>query len=472
MSFIDERRVQTREKRLTTLSNYNGTLKGINDEVDVSEIKQKIRTLSQSNYDEILYALNALSFIDETAIVIHGVIGCAASILEQNSSRNVHWYSSNLNERDTILGGDEKLRKTVLRAYEEVHARLIFIVGTPVVAINNDDVNSVILELEDEIDAKVVYITTDGFKTKTPVTGYDIVLHSLLRNVVDRTAIDTTEKRDFINVVTLSENAKNVASIVKILKDLDINFQLLPRFSDVNSIKKAGYAKATITLNPDEGEYFAKELEEVFGVKYIKSSVPIGFRGSRHFIQKLSKALGIEEKANEYIRKQEEELDKRINRKLLDGKSVFLDIDLASAIHFTEFIEKIGGEVGGLGIRYIDTNNRDNLKKINSLNNSIPVIVANGQLFEKYNVLKKNEVDYYISFDNQAGYLAQYANVSISLEASTYLGYEGVEELVKIIENVKNRGDFYDYLRNRDNSKIKLSWLRKSANWFVKQEVN
>ena len=471
MSFIDERKALTREKRLSALSHYDGSFQNLADEVQGAEIKQRIRTLSQSTYDEILYALQTLSGIEETAIIVHGAIGCAASILRQNQLGQVHWYSTNLNERDTILGGDEKLRKAVLRAYEEVHAKVIFIVGTPVVAINNDDVNSVILELEEEICAKIISIATDGFKTKAPATGYDIVLHSLLRYVVDRGAINNAEKEDFINVVTLSENKENVAAIVKILRDLEIPFQLLPQYADVRNIERAGKARATITLNPDEGGYFAKELEEVFGVRYIRTSVPIGLRGTRHLILKLARELGMEQRAKRYIEAQEGQAEKLLHRKPLDGKSVFLDIDLANAIHFTDLIEKLGGEVYELGVPYIDLENRENLSKLTTLGNAVPVVVANGQLFEKANILHKKQPDYYISLKGQVGFAAEEGSIPVSIRNAGYIGYEGIAKFVNILERAKEGTGVYDFRANKQDPLYKTSWLNKSSNWYVKQEV-
>ena len=163
-----------------------------------TEIRQKIRTFSQISYDEILFAVRAVSKIEQSAIIVHGSIGCSASGIYFNQEKNIHWYSTNLNERDTILGGDEKLRKAVVRACEEQNPEVVFIVGSPVVAINNDDINAIILELEAELNVMIISIYTDGFKTKAPVGGYDIVSHSLLRHIVEREA---GEKEDFIKLI-------------------------------------------------------------------------------------------------------------------------------------------------------------------------------------------------------------------------------------------------------------------------------
>jgi nitrogenase molybdenum-iron protein alpha chain len=471
MSFIEERKALTREKRLSTLSHYDGTLESLSDEVQGAEIKQRLRTFTQSTYDEILYAIQALSGIEDIAIIVHGSVGCAASGVYYNQLRNIQWYSTNLNERDTILGGDEKLRRAVLRAQEETNAKAIFIVGTPVVAINNDDVNSVILELEDELGVKLISVSTDGFKTKAPVSGYDMVLHSLLRYVVDRGAKDNGEKEDFINVVSISENRENVAAILQILRDLEIPYQLLPQFAGIEQIERAGKARATITLNSDQGGYFAQELQEVFGVPYIKTSVPIGLRGTRHWITKLAKELGIEEKAKKYVEQQEEAVEKLVHVKPLEGKNVFLNIDLASAIHFTYLIERLGGNVNGISVPYVDLENRENLKKLHSLSKVTTWIVANGQPFEKANVLSKKPADFYISLEEQTAFAASQSAVPVSLKQTGILGYEGLKNFVKRLERSNHLLGSYPLRQEEKTPFYKASWLRKSSNWYVKQEV-
>lgn len=466
MSFIEERKALTREKRLSTLSHYNGSLEQLRNDVKGTEIRQRIRTFSQVTNDEILFAIRLLSKVEQSAIVVHGAVGCAASGIYFHEEKNLHWYSTNLNERDTILGGDEKLRKAVIRAYEEQNPKVIFIVGTPVVAINNDDVNSCILELEEELDVKIVSIYTDGFKTKTPTTGYDIVLHALLRYVVER---NPKEKEDFINVVTVSENKEDIAAVVKILKDLDIAYQLVPQYSSIEKIRKSGSAKGTICLNADEGEYFAKGLEELTGVPYIRTESPIGVRGTRHFIRKLAKALAIEEKAAEYIKTREEVL-KNVQRELFAGRSVFLDTKLALTENLVDFVESLGGKIAGIAVTYVDLNNRSVIEKLDSFVNATPVVVANGQPFEKANLLSKEHIDFYISTEEDVAFAAQQGSIPVSLAHSPIFGYEGIRQFVGLIEKSEATEGIRKLILEQ-NAFYKASWLKKSSNWYVKQEV-
>ena len=107
MSFIDERKALTREKRISTLSHYNGTLETLADEVKGAEIKQRIRTFSQASEDEVLNALRVLTKIEKVAVIVHGGAGCAASGIYFNEEKNNSWYTTGLNEKDTILGGDK-----------------------------------------------------------------------------------------------------------------------------------------------------------------------------------------------------------------------------------------------------------------------------------------------------------------------------------------------------------------------------
>jgi nitrogenase molybdenum-iron protein alpha chain len=45
MSFLDEKRALSREKRLGTVSNYNGSLEAFVQDIGDTEIKQRVRTL-------------------------------------------------------------------------------------------------------------------------------------------------------------------------------------------------------------------------------------------------------------------------------------------------------------------------------------------------------------------------------------------------------------------------------------------
>ncbi|SEA20182.1 nitrogenase molybdenum-iron protein alpha chain [Pseudobutyrivibrio sp. ACV-2] len=464
MSFLDERKALTREKRLSALSHFHGTLEGLIDETSGAEIKQRVRTFSQIHIDETINAFEVLSKIEDAAIIVNGSVGCG-NIGLINAGENYNWYSTNLVERDTILGGDDKLREAVLRANEEQHPKAIFIIGTPVVAINNDDINSVILELEDEVGVPIISIYTDGFKTKTPVTGYDIVTHSLLKYVVDKFI---EEKEDFINIISFSESIEDIEAVTESFEALNINYQVIPRFSSIEDIKAASRARATVVLNPEEGEYLAKELEEVFNVPYIASEAPIGFRGTKKFLLKLATFLNIEDKAIKYVDEIEEELTKSLTKDLLADKKVFVDASFSRIPAYARFLQYLGGTIVGIGSPFIDLENRKQIGKLDFLSKGTTVVIGNGQYFEKANAISKSETDLYITEYTGGSFAIDEGAAVVSTNKIETYGFKGVlvlhDAIVKALRFVEKA--------DVEESIYKASWKRRSGNWYVKQEVS
>lgn len=463
MSFTEDRKILTREKRISTLSHYNGTVGALVKEISEGGAGQKIRTFSQSAYDEIICALQAVSSIRDAAVVIHGVIGCSIAGIYFNSRQRLHVYSTNLSERDAVLGSEEKLRDAIIRAAKEQHPKVIFIVQTPVVSINNDDVNSVILELEEELSVKLISIYTDGFKSKCHDNGYDIVLHSLLRYVVDGEAAKN-EKDEVLNVISLSENIESLGAVVQIMEELKIKYRILPRLSSIEKIKQAGKAKASVVLNPDEGAYFAEQLEEVYGVKYLSCNAPIGIENTGEFIRKIAGEFGKEAEALEYISKKEAELEKAFFETHLQDKTFFLDMPLCRIPSFMDLIEGLGGTVTGIGVPYADKRNRKILEQLSGKRGELPLIIGKEQPFEKINFLAKNRTDFYLTTEAGTGFAAEQGCIPVNVGVISIFGYEGVRCLIKALRKKRTE-------RQKEDSVYKPMWLKRSGGWFVKQEV-
>ena len=464
MSFLDERKALTREKRLSALSHFHGTLEGLIDETSGAEIKQRIRTFTQIHVDETIYAFDVLSTIEDAAIIVNGAIGCSALGIGQNQEDDFSWFSTNLVERDTILGGDDKLRETILRANEEKHPKAIFIIGTPVVAINNDDINSVILELEEEIGIPIISIYTDGFKSKSPVTGFDIVTHSLLKYLINK---NVDLKEDYINVISFSENIEDVASIASILHQLNVKFQVIPRFSNIDEIRRASRARASVVLNPDEGEYLARELEEVYGVPYIESEAPIGFRGTKNFLQRLGSFLNIEEQVVEFIDEAEAKISEQFVSNILEGKRVFVDASLSKVYGYGRLLTNLGGQVVGFSSPFVDLENRKQLKRFDFLNKNAIAIIGNGQQFEKANELEKNGIDIFFSENVGNSFVTDEGAVVVSTRNRVTYGFEGVDVIIASVRRALRLQE-----KSGNDSSYKDSFKRRSGNWYVKQEVS
>lgn len=465
---LEEKKILTREKRTSAITAYQGTNKKLQDILtDQESIQQRIRTFSQDKKDEVYEALRLLTTIKDAVIIVHGTLGTAAVELSfVHLEKSPVWYSTNLDERDTILGSDEKLRKTVYRAYEKHHPKVIFIVGTSVVAINNDDINSVIIELEEELSIRILSIYTDGFKTKAEINGIDIVLHALGKYIVEEQ--EKLGQADVVDVISVTESKKNLAGLQSLISELGISCNILPQSASIDQIRKAGKAYVALAVNEDEGDVFLQSLQEKTGVSVIRSRIPIGVKGTSSWFLDLAKAFHLSDKAAGLIAVQEKTFAAYVEEKPFLGKTVFIGLPTRAAVETAIFLQSLGFEITGLSIPYVDALNKDILSK---LPEDLFIKIGEGQPFELANILADKKPDFYISTAGLTAWTASLGVIPISIENLTLYGYSGAHELIERLAEAEKSNGLAIYLHERSNFVYKQSWLKKSADWHIKQEV-
>lgn len=462
---LEERKILTREKRTNAVTAYQGSKKELQAVTADQEIQQRIRTFSQDKKDEVYEALRLLSEIGDTVVIVHGVIGTA--ILENSLIHGQElpiWYSTNLDERDTILGSDEKLRDTVRRAYEKHRPKAIFILGTSVVAINNDDISTVILEMQEELPVKIISIYTDGFKSKTEINGIDIVLHALAKYIL----AECGEKINIVDIISITESRKNLRELERLADRLGIKCNIIPQFSCLEDIEKAGRAEAAIAVNSDEAEVLLAGLQEKSGVKSIISRVPIGIDGTAAWLSALGNTFKSADKAHAVIEEEKRFFAEYLKNKPFAGKKVFIALPIRPAAELALFLRGIGFEISGISVPYIDSLNKDALE---ILPDDLFIRIGGGQHFELANILRKFKPDFYIGTDGSAAWTAVLGIIPISVSRMTLYGYKGAAELIERLRQAQTANEFGDYLYKNDSLPYKTSWLKKSPDWYVKLEV-
>lgn len=473
MGVRTQRTIPTREKRTAALSNYHGALGQLISDTE-GEIEQRLRTFSQAGNDEILYALAILATIRGASVVVHGSAGCSGAWKYFNRIQTAPIYTTGLNERNTILGGDDELRKAVRLALRH-GAAAVFIVGTPVTAISNDDVSSVILEISEETDVPVLFINTDGFKSKTPVTGYDIVFHTLLRYLIrdkDNPANGESLKKGFLNLISVSESIQDLTAITKLISALGIRWHLLPLFSSVEGIQNASLAAASIAVNQSEGHLLGEGLRDDFGVPYLKAGYPASLESVREFLTALGTGFEAEEKAAAFIQQQEEGFREDFSKQPLAGKSFFLELEVHAAKSITQLILSLGGTVTGYVFPYVDEKNREQLKEIEYASDRITAVVANGQPFETVNALSKSKPDYYAGSGELSHIAAGLGIVPFYSGQFPLCGYDGIRAFIDMAVKLKSTDSGSVKAPDADSDYYREDWLKRRGDWYIKREVN
>ena len=469
MSLLKAKTSRTREKRLNTLNAWQGDVASAVTEFSADEPVQRIRTFSQSSHDDLLYALRLIAGIRNSVTVIHASRGCAAASLFNYITRNGgRWIVTNLDQRDTIMGADLKLRKAVKDAYQRYKPEILFIVSSPIVAINNDDIQSVVEELHDELDLNIVPIYVTGFASRHAVTGYDIALHSLLKYLGGKR--DDQKERKSVNLLSIAEHVEDRAEAERLLKALGLELNILPDGASSETFRDAAAARLSHSLDQDTGNYLGISLREEYGVPYVESSRPIGIAGTGQWLEALGKVLGIQDVVQLLHEKESLRVKQILGEFTLKGVRVYIGFHAATAFSIMGLIEELEGEVIGITVRDLDQLHQERLEELSLRYPSLQIHVADGQPFEEVNIIKRLAPDLYLGDSLHLSQIGRLGIPVVSLEGTPIIGYSGVIGLVQRFSTALLNRSFSTIL-TRTSLPYQDGWLRRTPNWHIKKEV-
>ena len=463
----------SREKRHDTLSAYLGETTALLNEYRTGEVDQRIRAFSQSSPDDLFVALEVLGGIRDAIIIIHGPRGCAAAQLRQSLSerggRGNRWLVTNLSQRETIMGADGKLRTAVVSFYRRYGPKAIFIVATPPVAINNDDIQSVVNELSEELGTVIVPIFASGFTSKASAYGYDLVLHSLIKYLVKT---ETAEQGGWINLLSLTESEIERAEAQRLVAALGLGGETLtlPAGAGVDDFARAAGARLSVPLNFDASNYLGEALQEVSGVPFLPLPRPIGLAGTRSWLHELGVAVGKEHEAREFHANEAAALAGVLESAPLRGKRVYISTDPATGLGLLDLIQELGGEVVGLTVEHLDRLHLEALQKYQDRSPALQIHIANRQGFEEVNLLQRIQPDLYIGSGGQLLQAVQLGIPSVFLPQIPILGYIGIRTFAHATSKALRNRAFVARLA-KSRLPYHPSWSKRSANWHIKQEV-
>lgn len=469
MNVLKGKTAPAREKRLKTLSAYLGGAQALLQELGQESVKQRIRTFTQAAEDDVLHVLRLIQQINDAAVVIHGPRGCSAGQLYFGmAGEQKRWSVTNLDEKDTIMGGEASLREAIVTLYHRHHPPVIFVVTTPVVAINNDDVFSVIEELKEELPVMIVPVYADGFKSRTAVTGYDAALHALLKYVPFNKG---PAEKAFVNLLSIAENEQDIGELERLIHALGLATNVLPHSARLHNFAAAPQAKASISLNDDECDYLGRVLEENYKVKFIHPSPPVGINGTRQWLAALARAAGLEKKADEIHAQEYDRLKPLLERPDCRNSKVYVNLPAAAAFAVSGLLTELGASVIGLTVDHIDELHRAALAEIAERQPELSIHVAQGQSFEQANILRRLEPHVYIGRAADAVWAAKCGVAAIAVEQLPIMGYRGVAAVFRQLRKALLNRSFAENLKNNATLPYQKSWYAKSSNWHIKLEV-
>ncbi len=267
-----------------------------------------------------------LNPITDAFHIVHGPIGCASytwdirGSLSSGSDLYRNSFSTDLQEKDIIFGGEKKLTAAIEEVVEKHNPKLIFVYATCIVGVIGDDVDAVCKLMSAKHNIRVIPVKSPGFSGNKSV-GYRMACNAIMELILPH----KPEKREGINILGDFNLAGELWIVKEYLKMMGIPvIATITGDSDYETLLQAPAAKLNVVQCAGSSTYLANRMEEELGIPFIKVSF-YGIEDTINSLIRIAEALHNEEAKKKAIRFGEEESAKvedflRIYRKKLEGK--------------------------------------------------------------------------------------------------------------------------------------------------------
>lgn len=469
---LHRRKPQTREKSADAVSAYYGDVQKLLAEWESGEVIPRIRTFSQTSFDELIYALRLLTSVPESVTIVHGPRGCAAAQLYHTVTGSIGetapWAVTNLSERQTIMGGEKELREAIVRLYRRYRPKTVFILATPAVAINNDDIQSAANEYSEEFDIDVIPVYTNGFRSNVAVTGYDAALSAVASGEKEE---HESARKDTVTIISAAETGGDLREFSRLLEELGLTVNVLPAAGTSREGSTSVHAGAVLGLDPDHAEAYGRLAEQAHGIPYVEAGIPIGIAGTTNWLTAVGKALGLETEAEGLAERETNLIRPQLDPFHLNGAKVYVALSGSAALAVADLIEELGGQIAGISLDHADRIHAKALEVRLKKQPDLPIHVSSGQTFEEANLLSKLKPDLYIGGIGRTVWAAKAGIPAVSLDKTPIKGYQGTLALARLLSKALKNPTVAGLLANRKPQPYPKGWLTKSPQWYIKQEV-
>ncbi len=470
--------VAVRENRIGSITGYVGSLKDLAQQSECGTLKGCARCFSQSSTCLSQCGLGQLAGIRDVAIIHHGPAGCSvagagAYYLDKTMAKkrgvtnNTVYVGTDMNEKDTIFGSAESLRRIILEVNRRYSPKAIFVSSSCATGIIGEDIDSIVDDVRDEIDVPIAAVHCEGFKSRIWATGFDISDHAVLSSIVQ----PPKQKRNTVNFKNFYESAR--PEIIEMFREFDLEPTFLYCNSTVEELSHLSEALATTCICGTLGNYLGNGLEEKYGVPYVRTINPLGITGFETWLRAIGEATGRSEKVEKYIAEQRAIYIPQIEeiKKELKGLRAVLGMGPGYTFEVSRVLNELGIEVVWALAWHYDKKyeNGDvppSMKYLLDNGVDFEASVADQQNYEVMNILKKYQPDLYLSRHPGSTVWAIKNGTPAVYVADEYMifGYKHTLEFAHSVLNSIHNRSFEANLAKR----VKLPY----TDWWYEQNVD
>lgn len=292
----------------------------------------------------------ALSSIEGAYIVEFGPAGtthfAVEGMMHLNAESKASVFTTDMDDSDVAFGKTERLENTILEVDETYKPRVIFVMASSISAIIGTDVESVCFELENQVNAKLIPISTGGYNGDY-TAGIERTLQMLAKEVVKKNEEKYPNTYNIIgnNIDTFNflSDVEEIENLMRKVFNLNVN-TIFTAYTSIENIENASCAEHNLVIR-GEGIKAAKELEKSNSIDYYYGR-PYGLNGTMNWIKGVSEQFKI--KPDEiYIKKNMPSLRRaligyKMMTRELDNKKVVLVGELDIVVGLASFVEELG----------------------------------------------------------------------------------------------------------------------------------
>ena len=349
---------------------------------------------------------------------------------------------TNIQERDTVYGGVEKLRNACLEVYRRSHPSAIFITTSCASGIVGDDVEGVAEELEDELSIPVVPVSCEGFKSKIWTTGFDAAFHGIMKKIV-KPAVK--KQSDLVNIY----NFQGCDTFSSLLAKLNLRTQYVVPLNTVPQLEKLSEAACSAHICETLATYVVAGFEEHFGVPEVKACPPYGIHWTDEWLREVARLTNRSDIVEDVIESEHKRIEKPLAelRKELEGKSIYIIAGDSFTHNIASALHDLGLKIAGINALHhdqkTDSGNVDTLGGlIGNAGEIEEFCVCNKQPYQIVKRLMHIKPDFLLTRHEGLTILGYKLGIPSTFEgdANLSIGYEGLLSLgERLLENWRTR---------------------------------
>lgn len=371
------------------------------------------------------------SFVEDLVVVVAGTQECTYYVKDfayQRQYGKDNFYSVVTNKHDITFGCENKIKDVLLEIDRTIQPKAIMLVSTCVLELIGEDFGSLGSAMQDEVNAKILFVPTEHFKCNSHIPGMERSLEQFV-TLMEPCEIDQSS----INILGHRQHGVESTELMQLLiaEGIHIN-AVIPSKTTIEGLKSAPKAKLNIVTD-FVALPMAKKMEEIFGTPYVYFDKHLSIERIRSAYQRLEDILEIDVLSK--LSHREEELKELMKeaKEVLGGKTFIYGNTPMMAFEVSSFLCDLGMEPILVQVRDLYENDPIYMEEIKNHQYN-PYISRIANIAPMQYVYDECKPNFYIGHENPLN-LAKRNIIQVTLdEVTKKLGYEiPIDSIKKIL---------------------------------------